>query len=191
MRAFVAIELSEELRRSLAAVSRELGALPADVKWVSHDSFHITLQFLGEVSPQLLPQLFAAIEDSASMAGPFTLTVGGIGTFPAGHRPRVIWAGGRAPHILYTMQQRLAGNLSRLGFVPDHRFSPHVTLGRVRSPRNLALLLEALPRYAGHVFGQQQVETIALMESHLTPAGAIYTRVQAFPLGDDSGKEQP
>lgn len=178
----MAVELEEEIRGNLAAASRELSALPADVKWVGRDSFHITLQFLGEVSPRILPQLSGAIRDSAAVARPFSLTVSGIGTFPAGRRPKVIWAGGQAPQVLLT-QQRLAENLARLGFVPDRSFSPHVTLGRVRSPRNLAPLLEALPRYAGRAFGQQHVEAIALMESRLTPAGAIYTRVQAFPLG--------
>lgn len=190
MRAFVAIELAEELRQNLAATSRELAALLADVKWVGRDSFHVTLQFLGEVSPQLLPRLSGAIEDSAATASPFILSVSGVGTFPGGRRPRVIWAGGRAPQDLYAVQQRLAGNLAGLGFAPEDRFSPHVTLGRVRSPRNLAPLLEALPRYADHVFGQQPVEAIALMASRLTPAGAIYTRVQDFPLGEGRPKKQ-
>jgi 2'-5' RNA ligase len=115
----------------------------------------------------------------------FTLRIEGFGVFPSESRPRIIWAGCGAPPPLEILQHKVEQEMERLGFPLEGRaFRPHLTLGRAKneaSPARLAGLAAALDElaYAAEV----TVESVDLMESRLSPAGARYTRLHAAPLG--------
>ena len=96
----------------------------------------------------------------------------------------MIWAGvGRGTDALVLLASRVDEALATLGFEREPRpFSPHVTLGRVRTPRGDLALAEALRAGEGREFGRLVVERVALMRSDLSPRGARYTEVAAARL---------
>ncbi|MBI4537817.1 MAG: RNA 2',3'-cyclic phosphodiesterase [candidate division NC10 bacterium] len=184
MRLFVAVHLPEEIRERLAAVQDRLRAVRADVSWVRPGNIHLTLKFLGEVEPARQEGIRAALREVARGSEPCEAAVAGVGSF-GGRIPRVIWAGitGGA-EALGKLAGRVDAAMAGVGFSREKRpFAPHLTLGRVRSPRKAAELLAALRAEAQADLGATRVTAIFLMESQLNPQGSIYTVVERFLLG--------
>jgi len=184
MRLFIAINLPPAERDRLA---REAGALRAarlPVRWVSTDSLHLTLKFLGEVADGRRGEVEAAIGETASGFPPFQVELRGLGAFPRMARPRVVWVGVQAPPELARLAGALDVAMARLGFPREERpFSPHLTLGgakRDARPRDFRRLAELA---AGLDFSATIVaRTVDLMRSHLSSQAARYERLLAAPL---------
>src|ERR1700754_623507 len=144
MRLFIAIELSDALRRSAAAAltrirNRVQDAAPKSVvRWVPGDNLHITLWFLGEVQDARTAQLLEAMRKPLA-APPFTLRLGGTGAFPPSGAPRTIWLGVTSGRdALVSAHDKLGPRLTPLGFTAEKRpYSPHLTLARVKDVRPL------------------------------------------------------
>jgi len=197
IRLFIAIEMSADVRRALAQVqSRVRGevaqspvslSLSRSIKWVDPEGAHLTLKFLGWVSPTNVP----AIEDRLRTIGasnlPLNLHLDGLGTFPSPQRARVLWIG-LAGDLdgLEALQRGVESAMQSLGFAAEERpFSPHITLARLRddaSPserRQLADIVSRLPTPPQVSF---RAQAISLMRSELSPSGARYTRLALLPL---------
>lgn len=179
MRAFIALELTDGIRRSLAETIEDFKTGGADVRWVKPDSIHLTLKFLGDIEENLVPSLAAHLERAAGPFAPFSLHVAGTGIFPSSGRPRVIWAGIEGMGILEPLQRAVESEMEPLGFPREKRpFHPHLTLGRVRSASRLSPLLDRLKRQRDRRFGEMTVGGIVLFRSTLLPAGAVYQRLK-------------
>jgi 2'-5' RNA ligase len=188
IRAFIAIELSVEIRRSLDQVSSQLrhSLKGAPVRWVPADNIHLTLKFLGNVSVANLDLLKEVVRNDVARHSPFELSVGELGAFPSIHRPRVIVVRVQAPAELGQMQRGLEEQTRRLGYDPEERpFSPHLTLGRVSrnaSTNEVAQLGKMLESARVGFLGAIQVSSVHLFRSDLQPSGAIYTSLLSAPL---------
>lgn len=179
MRAFIAMELSEGIRRSLTEVIEDLKSGGADVRWVKPEGIHLTLKFLGDIGENMVDSLSERIEHAAGGFAPFSLRVAGTGVFPASGRPRVIWAGIEEPGTLGILQRAVESELQPLGFPSEKRpFHPHLTLGRVRSASRLSPLLDRLNRQRDRLFGEMTVGGVVLFRSTLLPTGAVYHRLK-------------
>jgi 2'-5' RNA ligase len=176
IRAFVAVEINERVRREVAEAQALLGKTRAHVSWVPAANIHLSLDFLGDIYPDTADLVAAAMDDTAAVARPFRLEVAGIGTFGSRRSPRVVWAGIRECRGLMEFQARLHGLLQELGLGLDNRsFKPHLTLGRVRSARGRSELLSALEEIGDRSFGTADAGEAVLMQSRLKPEGAEYT----------------
>jgi 2'-5' RNA ligase len=184
MRLFVAVHLPDEIRGRLAAVQDRLRSIRADVSWVRPGNIHLTLKFLGEVEPARLDRIRAALGGVARETESCEASVAGVGSF-GGRIPRVIWAGiVEGAEALRALAVRVDAAMAGVGFPRESRpFSPHLTLGRVRSPRNAAELLGALRAEGRADFGATRVTAFFLMQSQLNPQGSIYTVIDSYPLG--------
>jgi len=187
IRAFVAIDVSDELRRQVANVQAALRPVARDVIWVQPELCHLTLQFLGSVPPPALPAIVDACRAAVAGTSPFELRFGGVGTFPQVRRPRVLWIGLTAGlDQLSRLQQHVQRQLANIGFAPEERpFSPHLTLGRFRQPPRRAdasALEAALQRYQRTKFATVSVAGVQLMRSVLHPSGPEYSVIESFPL---------
>jgi RNA 2',3'-cyclic 3'-phosphodiesterase len=176
MRTFVAIELPAEVKRALAALQDELRAARADVSWPKAENFHLTLKFLGEVEEARVAEVKQACAEAASAARRFDLQLEGVGLLPHRRQPRVVYvAVAGQVRELGELQQSVEEKLAALGFEQAARaFTPHVTLGRVKSRervRELVAACEARPFATGGF----AVGEIVLMRSELHAAGARYT----------------
>ncbi|MEM2874676.1 MAG: RNA 2',3'-cyclic phosphodiesterase [Candidatus Hadarchaeales archaeon] len=178
MRLFIAIEVSDDVRRELVRAQERLKATGADIKPVEPENIHLTLKFLGEVSEERIGDISAAIDRSASGRGIFPAGVRGIGVFPDLRHVRVIWAGvGTGSERIVEIQRSLDAELQALGFERERDFVPHITLARVRSPRGKERLAAEVRSMSGMDFGSTEVRSVVLKQSTLTPRGPIYTTV--------------
>lgn len=112
------------------------------------------------------------------------LTVSGTGAFPPGSRtPRVLWAGVQAAPSLSLLQEEIEAGCETLGFARETRpFSPHLTLGRVKSPAGLAPVLQEFEKSREAAFGEMIVGRLTFFQSTLKPSGAEYSIIREFPL---------
>lgn len=175
IRTFIALELTSEVQESLGWIQDELRKADADVKWVNPQGIHLTLKFLGDVSRQLLEEIKKVIEELAKKHQGFELNISRVGAFPKIEYPRVIWVGMEAgSEQAVKLAEDLEQRLIHFGFAKEKRpFKAHLTLGRVRSPRNrnqLKTLLQSVSVSQTTMLS----EKITLFKSTLTPKGAIY-----------------
>ncbi len=184
VRAFVAVLLSEEVRASLAQELDHLRSVAPAVGWVRPENLHLTLKFLGHVSPETLARVEAGLAEAVADQHSLALAFAGLGAFPSPERPRVIWAGiVKGDEALVTLQARIEATLAGQEIPREERpFHPHLTLGRVREPRQARPLVSALRAREQVPFGHQKVPAIHLMRSDLHPQGVRYTILRAFPL---------
>jgi len=177
VRTFVAVEISEAVRAAAAKVIGRLAKCNASIRWVEPENMHLTLKFLGEVEAVELPDVCRAVEEAAAEVTGFTFDVAGVGAFPKVERPRTIWLGvTEGAEKLAELQERLEKGLKKLGYPPDNRrFSPHLTLGRVKhAGPELAEVSELIRSLADQPAGTTEVDELAVFSSELTREGPIY-----------------
>ncbi len=183
MRCFISINLGDSLKREIGSATGALRQGNWDVKWVSVENLHITLKFLGEVPEKLTEVIQQRLIGTSGRHIPFDLKLRSIGVFPDRKRPRVVWIDIVSPEELAKLQQAIEETLETLGFTREDRaFSPHLTIGRVRSLRGRDFLLKAMEALKDIDFGNISVDRIYLMKSDLKPAGAQYSVIAEFPL---------
>lgn len=177
-RTFLAIELDDPTRAFIREREHELAEAMPHVRFVAAATWHLTLAFLGDLTPEQLAAARLAAHDAAATTTPFTLHATRIGTFGPDDAPRVIWIGvGGMTRELFVLQQQVAAAL-RAHNVPfdDKHFVPHITLARLHNPLTPA---EATALAAGKALMGQgpalPVTAISVMKSELSPAGARYT----------------
>ena len=134
LRAFIALELPSPLQAAIESQTKALrqAAGSSGVRWVSAHNLHLTLKFLGDISPSAVAYLDQMLAGEAARFSAITLELEGLGCFPDSHRPRVVWVGIQAPPQLEALQRGVEAGAARLGYAGDERpFSPHLTIGRV------------------------------------------------------------
>ena len=185
IRAFVAIEINEEIKNKLSEFLTQPKKIDADVKWVACENIHLTLKFLGHIEENILPALNKIINDAASCLRPFDINIENIGAFPSLKKPRVIFvcAQDKESNLLKIFEMIDKG-IEELGIMRESKkYVGHITLGRIKSRKNVPRLINALNSGVGYFFGQEKVNHISLMQSKLTPKGPIYTRLKNFTIG--------
>jgi RNA 2',3'-cyclic 3'-phosphodiesterase len=183
MRTFIAIPLPNECQVLLDQMQQGLRASKAEVRWVAIPSIHLTLKFLGEVDPDVIPKLNALLNEDAKSERRFKLRLHGLGCFPNAGNPRVIWCGidGETDNLL-RVQHIVESSCAKLGFAPENRpFRPHLTLGRVQGRRNLQPLIEQIKVGTDLACGFQ-ADHFHIYESSLRPQGAVYTVLKTIVL---------
>lgn len=185
IRAFLALELPAEVLRRLADVAGELDALGLAGRRTRLEAIHLTLQFLGNIELALIEEIRPRLNPLAESVRPFELRVAGLGAFPHLGNPRIVWAGVRVSDALERLQTGVEAELEQLGFRREGRpFRPHLTLFRLKSPRNRDKLVRYLNRRpAPPEFGAFEVRDFHLFQSVLKPTGAEYDKLVTWPLG--------
>ena len=186
IRSFVAIELSPDTKAQIKELQDELKASTADVRWVRTEGMHLTLKFLGEIQEEKIPEIADVLKQCSGETGRFNLTIHSLGAFPNETNPKVIWIGveddsGR----LRTAQQSIEKGLAAMGFKEEKRsFTPHLTLGRLKSPKGRRAVGQRLEASRDCDCGISVVKEICLFKSDLKPSGAVYTKLKTFALSE-------
>lgn len=189
IRAFVAVAIDDSVRSKLAAAQDCLKKADAAVGWVAPANIHFTILFLGAVFEAQAAALGAAMDAIAGAYPRHTLEVKGIGAFGRPNSPRIIWAGLTGDlKPLSEFQTEVVAAAKIIGIYPDAKpFQPHLTLGRVRSSRQIQELLRAMEDCRATAFGTLEIKSAHLIKSELTPHGPIYTTLHESRLSAGIG----
>jgi 2'-5' RNA ligase len=175
LRLFVGIGFPPELKLRLSLLC---SGVPG-AKWVDAGNFHLTLRFIGEIGEDVA----ADIDDALSRlrARRFTLQIAGTGVF-GGEKPRSLWAGVERSPELGGLRDKVEQALVRIGLPPEPRkFSPHVTLARLRDPPP-DKLRDFLVAHAQFRADPLRVEGFSLIASFQTKSGSVYEDQADYPL---------
>ncbi len=184
MRCFVAIDVSEEVRLSIGEAIGKVKGLSQGVRWVPPDHVHLTLKFLGEAGDAKVLQIQERLSLLCSRHAPFALRASGTGGFPTLRRPDVLWVGIDESGPLGLLNRDIEQSMAELGFEREKkRFSPHLTVGRVKSMDGLEAVVREWITFKDAVFGTITVGETLLMKSILKPGGAEYSKIAGFKLG--------
>jgi len=186
LRVFCAVELPEGVREAASAhasgLRREFPSVRAS--WPRPASLHITLKFIGETTAARVEALSRAARTAVEGFEPFDLSVEEGGTFPPRGAARVLWVGVRDDSGgLARLQRRLEDECEIVGFQREPRaYKPHLTLARIRAPRESQALADAHRRatFGPHTF---EVKGLLVMRSELGPGWSRYTPLSSHPLG--------
>lgn len=178
IRAFIALDVSDEAISEISKITDELRSSGADVKWVKPTSVHLTLKFLGAIEEEMVPGIKERMIEIADKTRPFDLVLNDIGVFPGWSRANVIWVGFSGEiKALKDLASRIEDSLEVCGFNREDRdFKAHLTIGRVKSKKNKNKLKE-VSENIGVTPVPSSIKCIKLIRSDLTPAGAIYTEL--------------
>jgi 2'-5' RNA ligase len=190
MRLFVALDIDAPIRERIAEFRNRMRLLAPGVRWVQPETFHITLQFLGETSRVAeIKQALGKVVANAT-----TVSFRNTGFFPNPRTPRVFWVGIEADEKLPTLAAGIGMALEPLGFERETGdYKPHLTLARLGSGRpttrpggRMALALQAVRAELEHIpppdFGGMTAREFFLYESKLSPAGARYSKLARYGL---------
>lgn len=184
IRSFLAADPPLTLLESIISATVKLRTYAPDVKWVKPEGIHLTLKFMGNIEEVQIEPIIDVIRPVITNQKPLALSAEGIGAFPNLRRPRVIWVGvvGDRERLM-VIQKRIEQSLSALGFPMGNRpFSPHLTLGRIRSGKKVPDLTDRIRELEGITFTPFTVSELVLYKSILRRDGTIYTPLQRLPL---------
>lgn len=188
LRAFIAIDLPQPIQESITKETARLQKSLGDkiIRWIPTHNIHLTLKFLGnipETHVDFLKQILTKTADSNSV---FDLQIQSIGSFPSLNLPRVIWLGVQSSRGLISMQKNVEEGVTKLGYEKEARkFSPHLTLGRVKQnihPSDLQKIRETLTNFQLGKIDPARVDSVHLYQSDLNTEGSIYTKLFSAKL---------
>lgn len=186
IRAFIAIELPDDVRVAVSKVQARLKQAQAGarVSWTKIENAHLTLQFLGNIEAAEVSGISDLLATVAGNFSAFDVPVVGTGAFPDAIRPQVLWIGCDDPNgKLRALAGAVTAALHTGGFQSElAEWVAHLTLGRIKVPRRDAALTRALDSLTNEVFGTLRVGAIHLFQSQLHPDGSIYTKLSSHLL---------
>jgi 2'-5' RNA ligase len=190
MRLFVALDMDPDIRERISAFRNQMRVLAPEVRWVGPETFHVTLQFLGETKDET--EVRRALKQVKAEA--VHLAFFGAGFFPNPKAPRVFWVGIESDQRLQTLAESVAAATRPLGFNRDASpYTPHLTLARSASGRprpvpgerpasGLQRVRDELGKLPPPDFGTMTAHEFYLYESHLSREGARYEKRASYPL---------
>jgi 2'-5' RNA ligase len=184
MRAFLAVELSDEIKESYRRFVDEGRRRWRELRWVRVESAHLTIRFLGETSGKQAEKLRAELEAASAALRPFRIALGAGGAFASRRVPRVLWLGVEGgKEDLSRVAREAEAAARRAGFAAERRpWNAHLTLAR--NPKGAAVDgWEEAAAASGLPGLSQEVDGITLFSSQLLPQGSVHTRVWRAALG--------
>ncbi len=197
-RIFIAINFPQEIKRQLLSIQREINSLfsfwqaenegksSQIFKWTKAENLHLTLFFLGYLKEGEILNISEAVQKTASKTPPFILEIKNIAYGPLEKKdsPRMIWAICRPSHEIKNLFEDLEKEFSALGLreSENHKFSPHITLARIRQWLWQRIEPEERPQIEKEINLSLPVQSIEIMESKLKRIGPDYTIIKSFPF---------
>lgn len=179
IRAFIAVAPPEEVLDAMEIFLFRLRPM-SDYKWVNRSQLHLTIRFLGEISPEVFDGIKIRLENVR--IDPFRISLDYSGAFPGYSRTKVLWISGKTGS---EELKRLADQTEQIaisaGLEPEKKkFSPHLTIARTRTecniPEKLIQAMKDTPSFSW------ECKDFVLMQSQLTPRGPIYTMAKRYLL---------
>lgn len=184
MRIFVAINIPENIKNNIVSVQEDLKKSNANVKWVEKNNCHITLKFLGEIEEKIMPEIISEIKSEIKEFNSFDASFYGLGMFPNVNSPKIVWLGiKQGENNLKLLAQKIENACLRLNFPKEKReFSAHLTLGRVKSYKNISMLVKKITLYSNIEYKPFKINKVDVMQSFLYPDGPQYKCLESVSI---------
>lgn len=182
LRAFLAIDVDEDLKAKMYRIIKEFKQIDANIRYVDLENLHLTLKFFGDIDTEGIDLLSSKISHVVSNFDKFTIKIKGCGAFPNTNRIKVIWLGIDEDELIKQLHDELDKEFVRLGFDKDKRFSSHLTIGRMKSAKGKNKVKSTIEKFSEVEIGVMEVDRIILKKSTLTPQGPIYEDLEIFEL---------
>lgn len=181
-RIFIAIKISSKMQRHIKKIQDDLKTVDADIKWVEPLNMHLTLNFIGNASLEKIQTIKKQVRQVVKTFDSFAIKSENLKTFSKNQKPSIIYLSVRSRNaILSVMAKKIDAELESLGFKKERRlFFPHITIGRIKSPRNIQPLLKILKNYKISDDLFQAVHNVTLIKSQLRPSGPTYHILDSF-----------
>jgi len=181
-RGFIAIDVKAS--SEISNIINEFKKSVTNIKLVEPKNIHITLKFLGDTDENLISKIKGIIEESVEDINPFEIKIKDTGVFPNENYIKVIWIGIKNHEQIAEIAKKIDDQLSKIGFKKEKRkFSPHITIGRVKSGKDKEKILQILNKYKNVDFIDLKIDSIKLKKSELNPKGPIYTTLKEIKIG--------
>lgn len=178
-RLFLALDLAEETRDALMAVSEGLGV----GREVEEPNLHLTLAFLDSQPEALMQPLHEALSEISLPQ--VRLQLRGLEVWGGRHPSALVMLAERVPELIH-LQEKVARAVRLAGVdLGRRRFKPHVTLARFQRglPAEAQRRLQQFVAMEGAAcLPLAEAESFSLYESLLTADGPIYTALATYPL---------
>lgn len=187
MRAFIAIELPDDVKDILVALVERLRRTDVRASWVKRHAMHLTLRFLGDIDEPRVSDIEKGLDAGLEAFPPsFELRVKNVGCFPNVARPSVVWAGVHPIEGPLMSAFRACEAAARSAGLPAERkpFRPHLTVARLKHPSDGTQLRACLEQEASLESDSFRVRGVILVRSQLTPRGPIHTPLREFRFHD-------
>lgn len=184
-RIFIAIDISDETRKRVAAYIEDLKSnfLELRVGWERPEKLHLTLRFLGDTDENKLEKVCEIVASATNHCESLSVGIGGTGVFPNPRNPRILWIGvQQGGQKMIELNREIESGLEKTGFPSEKRsFHPHLTIGRIRDSQKGRNLAEAHINAAFEpvVF---TAPGVTIYESRLQKPRSIYLPIRFFPF---------
>lgn len=184
LRAFIGFPIPDPARQVLNKIQMSLKREKLNARWTKPGSFHVTLKFLGSIRLGAVAEISSVLTSVSGQYPGLELTTGSLGLFPGIKKARIAWAGiGGQTERLSQLFRQIDGALNEIGYPLENlRFSPHVTLARIKKPvrpDNWVGILEQNKNLRSDPF---KLKEIILYESRLSSTGAVHHEIGATKL---------
>ncbi len=183
-RLFIAIKIPVHPQIGSLVSSLKNTLVNENIKWVTLDNMHVTLRFLGSTEEYYIPTLTLLLHQVAAQCNTFNIELKRTGFFGKKGNPRVIWIGIEPNQSLILLKKTIDTKLIELGFEPDKKYAPHLTLGRIKQLNNKNLFEKTIKGFNEIIFGDFQISGFILYESILKSSGPEYVKIAEFVLND-------
>lgn len=166
----------EAVLERIIRVQRQLESAKARLKLVEPKNVHVTMRFLGEISPSTVDLIRKAMDEMKFYE--FKIRLKGLGAFPKPTFPRAIWIGVREGNDELTrIYSEMESKLRGIGIRPENRpFHPHVTIARLKGGEK-SKIVEVIDAMSDYEFGVIVGRSFRLKKSILSPKGPVYSTV--------------
>ena len=183
MRTFVSINLTPETKKQLLDVQTNIKSLlsgkeQSAMRWESPDKLHITLFFIGDITPGKLNEVKNVLNALTYSDGNMSLNLSSIGGFPNLRIPRVVFANIKDDGKLVKLANEVHREMTKIGFHSDKPFHPHITLARIKRDRKVTLTKLSEMKFDINF----ETNAFYLMESKLKPTGSVYSKRERYEL---------
>lgn len=156
---------------------------PNSVNWIDPANMHITLRFFGDTDDNNILRIIMGVSHVVERADSFNIRLTSLGVYRNIKRPQVLWMGCSEPSKLVGIKKHIDRELAGEGFDPEKgRYTPHLTLGRVRQGNEIHDLAGIIKQYKNTVFMDHHFGELILFESRLKPSGPDYIPLHRFSL---------